>query len=217
MKGLGRFDQALFLNLPHRTDRLQQIIETLEAAGFDSKRRTRLEATLIPFNGHLGCVLSHIDALDLAWQEGWPYALIFEDDFEWLVPPLEVDQLIELFFHHFQTEWDLLLLGTNIYEWEPTSHPQFGRVLRSVCAHGYAVSRHYIPTLRACFAAAAKKLEEQPHFRAGATEALDQAWQPLQQQGRWYTPALPISRQRASPSDIYHSFRDRIYTPPPLR
>jgi len=215
--GLQRFSPALFLNLPHRTDRLEEITETLEAAGFDSSKRVRIAATPTPFNGHLGCALSHIEALDLAWKQGYPYALIFEDDFEWIIPPQEVDRLIDLFFQQFQTSWDVLLLATNIYRWEPTSYPQFGRVLRSVCAHGYAIRRDYIPTLRACFAAAAAKLEEQPHFRAGATEAIDQAWQPLQQTGGWYTPATPIARQRASPSDIYHSFRDRLHTPPPLQ
>jgi GR25 family glycosyltransferase involved in LPS biosynthesis len=59
--------------------------------------------------GALGCSLSHLSALQSAWEAGLSRIWIFEDDFDFLAPKAEVEKLIrELDTQVGPDGWDLL-------------------------------------------------------------------------------------------------------------
>ena len=77
---LNNFDAIAYINLKHRKDRKNHILKELKRLKVDKKKLHRVEARFTPFNGHLGCALSHIDALDFAIKKNLNNILILEDD-----------------------------------------------------------------------------------------------------------------------------------------
>jgi GR25 family glycosyltransferase involved in LPS biosynthesis len=74
-------DHILYINLEHRTDRLEEIQRELVKMDLSDKAE-RFEATYIKEQGILGCTISHMEAIRLAKNRGYKNVLILEDDFD---------------------------------------------------------------------------------------------------------------------------------------
>ena len=74
-------DHVLYINLDHRKDRLEYILNECKRVDILSEKMTRIEAIYTPGIGMLGCSLSHCKALELALSRPeWTWTLIIEDD-----------------------------------------------------------------------------------------------------------------------------------------
>lgn len=125
-------DAILVVNLEHRTDRWDQLIETLTSFGVEDKA-IRINAVdgkkLAGYNkapwfrkrtsehvskmkaGSAGCCLSHRKAIELAKAKGFNRILLMEDDAFFKDP---LDQEIGGFLGEFienEKQWDMLYLG----------------------------------------------------------------------------------------------------------
>lgn len=88
MKIIDFFERAYVINLPHRIDRRQHIIQELEKAGMPlSANKVEIfsgiqpaQAKNFPSIGTLGCFLSHFTILKQAKKDGLANVLIMEDD-----------------------------------------------------------------------------------------------------------------------------------------
>ena len=74
-------DHVLYINLDHRTDKLEAIYTKFANAGIPDNKSTRIDGIYTPGKGVLGCALSHCKALELAKSHPeWEWTLILEDD-----------------------------------------------------------------------------------------------------------------------------------------
>ncbi|MCF7806271.1 MAG: glycosyltransferase family 25 protein [Simkaniaceae bacterium] len=203
-KGLHRFDAILYINLAHRQDRKKRVLSNLQKANVNMKRVIRIDACPDALNGHRGCALSHIKALQFAITKKYQNALILEDDFVFHSSSSEIEHYVETFFDHFKSNWDVFLLSSNVIEYEATSHSNIKRVLCAQTAHSYAVNQHYFPILLKNFEFALSLMKDDIFFfqTGDNTRAIDQIWKLLQPHGKWYIGEKTIGKQGASFSDI---------------
>ena len=80
-------EHVVYINLDHRTDRLEQVTAEL-APYFPPEKVTRFSAIQLD-RGALGCTLSHIAVLELAKAKGWKNVLVLEDDAMWKAEQFE--------------------------------------------------------------------------------------------------------------------------------
>jgi glycosyl transferase family 25 len=187
------FDAIYYINLEHRKDRRNEIEGELVKLNWLSLS-TRIEANYKPTNGALGCLLSHISALQTFLHDprGLRHALILEDDCMFEHDPRPN---IELFFkEHGSHNWDVLMLASNTQS-EKKYKPYATKILDAWAASAYAITREFALKLLHHWE------QTVPVFR-NPEKCCDVSWKELQPQSRWYCLKPKPAIQRPSFSDI---------------
>ena len=175
---------VLYINLDKRTDRKEHIEKQLE--GFKNVKRIRAVET--PDNGYLGCVLSHVFALEEAIQKGYGEVLIVEDDFEWI----SKDKFV-----YPEADFDVCLLECLVKKDEFFSWTH-RKVSDAEHTGGYIVKSHFYTILRDCFMESYNNL-----LRENVRDYyLDIYWKRLQKTYTFITPSEKIGKQIEGYSDI---------------
>lgn len=199
-KGFNNFDIVYYINLEHRKDRLEQIVNELKKTNIDESKINRIEAVNMPDFGQLGCTKSHIIALQefLKTPPEITNCLILEDDFEFILDQNEVNNLINYFFKYF-TNYNVLMLSANVFISNNSHHPFVDRVYKAKTTSGYCVNKNYAKKLLYNY-----KISEYMLQRTRFIEkfAIDSHISVLQKKGLWYSFNPKIARQRESYSDI---------------
>lgn len=188
----------LYINLDIRKDRRDKIENEL--------KNMNLIADRIPaFNtlptGYLGATLSHIEALKVAREKKWPYVLILEDDFQFIVDKKIFNDSIYSFFS-MNMEFDVLFLSYNIKESE-SINDLIGRTTSAQTASGYIVHSRFYETLLDNFQDAYNNLLITNDY---SKYALDQYWKKLQSTHLFYFFKTRLGIQRADYSNIERRF-----------
>jgi GR25 family glycosyltransferase involved in LPS biosynthesis len=170
----------------------------------------RIEAFHTPLNGHIGCCISHMKALDFAIEHKLKNVLILEDDVVFEHSYEIICQYIDTFFQLIEN-WDVFFLSTRVLAKVTTDHEDIFRVLCAQTAHSYAINQHYFKKLYQCYEDALKKIENDVFFKQSVNNSLDQRWKKLQKTDLWYIGRLPIARQGMSVSDIEHKLVDKFF------
>lgn len=185
-------DGVVLINLDKRTDRLEEMNQEFLKMQIPDSLITRISATYIPMNGHLGCACSHIEALEMIWEKGWTSAIILEDDFEFSCTREFFIENISVFMKTFQEEWDVLMLTASYLESSPTTFTEIHRVHQGLTTAGYIVHSRFIPILLENFKESRdlmkKEMEESnPEEKIFITDhAIDQRWLSLQKKYKFY-------------------------------
>jgi len=185
-KGINNPDIIYFINLEHRTDRLEHITDELKI--IDPTKLNKIEAVFRE-RGIVGCTLSHIKVLEQFIESGLDNCLIFEDDFTF-TQNLEVinSKFNDFFNSDYFNDFDLVMLaGSTMTEYQLESY--LTRVHHSQTTSGYLVSKSFAPIL----------LE---NFKE--TDILDANWLKLQPISKWYSFSPRLGLQMESYSDITH-------------
>jgi hypothetical protein len=118
-------DNIFIINLPRRTDRLENMKKLMDSVGINEYRiisgldgqspdiinqYVKLEKNNIPTSGHYGCLLSHIKAIEIAKKKNLTSVLILEDDI------LLEDNFISRINKLQVPEWDIIYFGGLIPE-----------------------------------------------------------------------------------------------------
>ena len=98
------FEHTFFINLNHRTDRLEHVTQEFNKMGITAERIEGIQ----PKSPAVGCTLSHIKCLELAKTRDYEEVFICEDDITFTNP--------ELFGFNFPN-CELAILLTNSF-WE---------------------------------------------------------------------------------------------------
>lgn len=203
---LDHIDAIIYINLEHRTDRNDHIINEIKKIDPTLSKTHRLEAEYIPTNGALGCALSHIKAVELCFEHPeWNRCLILEDDFTFLSPECN-KQLIELSTSRPSFDVLLLAFGHDNFVSEETDSPHVRRVYSSQTTSGYVVHKNYMGVLLNNFRISSDILRNRGKCHDGC---LDQYWKRLMPHGNWYAYHTRIGYQYANHSDIentYHNY-----------
>jgi GR25 family glycosyltransferase involved in LPS biosynthesis len=197
-------DHIVYINLDHRTDRREHIESQFQQYGIHTYERFPAWKHDI---GIIGCTYSHQAVYKMAKEKGYRNILIFEDDFEFTVSPIQFWTFIQTMFQSNKS-WDVCLLSYHAQEIASSSScPQrvttdsnieYRRILQASVACGYIVQNHYYDTLIELYNTGIPLLEQTgQHWHY----ANDQYWKQLQQQDQWYGAFPRIGKQIAGYSD----------------
>lgn len=199
---LNYFDAIAYINLKHRTDRDTRILKELARLKADKSKITRFEGNYTPFNGHIGCVLSHIDVINWAIEKNLNNILVLEDDCYFIDDVNFLNATIE-YFLKIVTKWHVFLLGGYFEEVEKNKYPYINRIKKSYRSHSYAINGCYFKKLRENFYESFNLLKKySAHFHQKG-EALDSHWHILQKKDLWYSSNILLTAQIEGYSDIF--------------
>ena len=192
---LNDITHAFYINLEHRTDRKEHVIQELTKIGITANRFNAIKMD----NGAIGCSMSHLKILQNALQNNLDHVLILEDDITFLNPELFKSQ-INKFFEIHNNNWDVILFaGNNMPPYENIDDTCI-KVSRCQTTTGYLVNKHYIKLLFQNIKLGLTHLLNKPNEKHKF--AIDMFWFVLQRSSNWYLITPPTVIQREDYSDI---------------
>ena len=99
------FEHTLFINLEHRTDRLEHVLAEFGKMNITAERVNAIR----PKSGAVGCTMSHIKCLELAKKRDYDYVFVCEDDITFTNPELLKENL-KKFTDNTEIQWDILII-----------------------------------------------------------------------------------------------------------
>ena len=200
---------TLFINLEHRTDRLEHVLQEFKKLNITVERFNAIKTA----SGNIGCTLSHIKCLELAKQRDYPFVFICEDDIQFTNPTVFLENLHK-FYDMYKSgfHWDVLIVGGN------TCPPfrQFNdfcvRIYNVQTTTGYIVQKHYYDSLLDNFKDGLQKLIREPNNKK--IYSIDIHWKKLQATDYWFITIPLTVNQYYDYSDIEEKVVD--YTQPML-
>lgn len=190
-------DRLVIVNLDRRADRLRQIRHELAQLNVPEEKIVRLAACDAE-DGQWGRRQSHLQALQMAQQQGWRNYLLLEDDAVILKQEKHINVLNSLLASLASFPWQVLLLGGEICQGtvlKSLNGVIHARDCRKVCA--YLVNGPYY-----------SRLAQQMQTHPAAT--LEAQWQPLLREDKWLACYPSLSYQRPGYSDIEKRETDNI-------
>jgi GR25 family glycosyltransferase involved in LPS biosynthesis len=176
---------VLYINLDHRTDRLDHVKFELEKIGI--RDPIRFPAVKMPA-GNVGCTISHIRCLEIAKKNQWPAVFICEDDITFTQPDVLLNSLKKMV--ESGIEWDVLVIGGNNCPPFIQTTEFCARVMNVQTTTGYIVKKEYYDILYDNFKEGLDKLIREPEKKK--LFSIDIYWKELQKTGRWYM-LLPLT------------------------
>lgn len=107
------FDKIIYINLEHRKDRKDQILNEFNKMDINENKIHRINAVHEKYNGHIGCAKSHIKALNYAKENNYKNVIIFEDDFIFTKNKKVVNNKINKFIKEHENNWDVVQLTSH--------------------------------------------------------------------------------------------------------
>jgi len=187
---------SFYINLDSRTDRREQFEAECVKMGIVAERFPGVTSNICG----LGCAYSHRDVIQLAKDRGYPYVVVFEDDFQFLVEPDEFHNVIT----SLPEDFDVVMLSYVFGRSEPYNE-QYGRVIEASDGSGYIVASKFYDTLLETWNRAVVEYEKTPCHWLFINDA---SWKPLQPLSRWYYTLKRIGKQRPGWSDNAQNFVD---------
>ena len=198
-KQLQCFDDichAYYINLEHRTDRNDHIIEQLTKLGLPKYERFN---AIQMKQGAIGCSMSHLKLLQNALTNKFDHVLIMEDDITFLEPEL-FKANFNAFLERQGNNWDVILFaGNNVPPYDKVDDVCI-RVKQCLTTTGYLVNGHYLKRLIDNVKMGLTNLLHKPD--KGILYAIDKFWFSLQSVDRWFLIIPPTVIQREDYSDI---------------
>jgi len=201
----NKIDVVYYINLDHRTDRNEEILQEFEKVGIPSSKIVRISGNYNKQYGDVGCSKSHTDALRRFSQSSYNNCIIFEDDFIFTQSPNEVHTMINKLFEN-NVNYDVVMLSANTTANEDSEYPFLKKVIETQTASGYMVNKSFSHTLLANFEEGVQHLEKivtKEDDKRGKY-CIDQYWKSLQSDSTWYEFYPKLGIQRESYSDIQH-------------
>jgi glycosyl transferase family 25 len=204
----NKIDKIYYINLENRTDRKEQFLNNFTKYDIENINRIeRIDAIKTPENGAVGCLLSHIKALETAQKDNTDIVLICEDDLQLDIE--KTNKVIDYIVDNI-SNWDVILLAHNIIEKQNLNHKihnniEIIKILDSQTASGYVVNKNYIDkllnNLKSSYNSYKKDNIWKPYEHAN-----DQCWKTLQKKDNWFATIPSIGFQRGSHSDIQNKY-----------
>jgi GR25 family glycosyltransferase involved in LPS biosynthesis len=205
----SKVDKIYYINLQHRQDRDDEFLSNFSSV--DENRIFRINAYYEKENGALGCLRSHILALETASKTDKKdkkdkkdeIVLICEDDF-YIKDIFYCNRMLDFAFHVLP-EWDVIMLAHNTHssedtEYETENNEKIIRIQHSATGSGYMLKTSYIPRLLEIFKNDYNKFLKTKEWKSEYCN--DVSWVSLQQKDHWYAFVPTIAVQRKSYSDI---------------
>lgn len=191
---------VVYINLIERKDRRKNIIREIKKIGCSFERINAIKKE----NGGLGCVISHILALEYAKKMGWNNVIIFEDDFTLFQNRMWVRYKLLTTLEKIKV-WDVIMLSGIIIEEKITEYTNLNKIINAQTASGYIVNAHFYDKLLDVYYESKKNLQTGKDYTLWG---LDQNWKKLQPHSNWFIFSPPLGYQRPGFSDIEKQVAD---------
>ena len=197
---MQHIDAILYINLAHRTDRNEHIIQEIHKLCTDPLRIHRIDA--VKHNeGAIGCGLSHIKTLEYVLEHPeWKTVLILEDDFTFRSSNIEntINDLFQTF-----PDIDVGLLSYNHTELKctDTMNPLFKKINYSQTTSSYIIRQSYVPILLQNLKESTEDMQKNGKRHENC---IDIYWTRLQPDANWIAVYPAIGYQYDNYSDIEH-------------
>ena len=152
-----KVDTIYYINLEHREDRKNQFLSNFPS--IDEKRIHRIDAHYEKNNGAIGCLRSHIKALEAAIENNNDnikdnIVLICEDDF-YIEDIFYCNRILDFAFKTLP-HWDVIMLAHNTHasentKYETDKNEKIIKIKHSATGSGYLMRSSYIPRLLEIF------------------------------------------------------------------
>jgi GR25 family glycosyltransferase involved in LPS biosynthesis len=198
---MSNIDAILYINLEHRVDRKEHILNEINKLGKDASCVHRIDAVKHT-NGALGCSLSHIKALQYALDHPeWRTVLILEDDFTFYLNHTdEIVKAVDELCNH--SVFDVCQLSYNpIGKFVDTTppHMHIKKIMQAQTSSGYIITKTYIPTLLQNLIESSNDMQK---IGRRHSNCLDIYWFSLQSRDNWFCIFPAIGYQYNNYSDI---------------
>jgi GR25 family glycosyltransferase involved in LPS biosynthesis len=202
-----------YINLEHRNDRNDEFLSNFSPT--DQNRIHRVDGVYEKENGALGCLQSHIKALEMAVEmgskedEGDHNILICEDDF-YIKDIFYCNRMLEFAFRTLP-HWDVIMLAHNTHDSKETPYvtekgEKIIKIVHSATGSGYLIKKSYIEPLLEIFK---KDYDNYNNTNKWIPEYCnDVSWVSLQRKDEWYAFVPTVALQRSSYSDIQKGLVD---------
>jgi GR25 family glycosyltransferase involved in LPS biosynthesis len=194
---INKLNNTHIINLPERLDRRYSSLEQVKKIAYNPKifRAHKNE------HGHLGCSISHIDALIRAKELNLPYIVICEDDIH-----IENEHYILYVINEIMEnyDWNVIMLGG--YVDDININRFINKIKTCCCATFYIVNKNYYNTLLDNFKESKKLLTNDMTIYK---YQIDVYWFKLQTD-KWYITNKKYIYQNIDFSDIDKNLKDHI-------
>lgn len=207
IKNIDDIKNIFYINLDHRVDRKEHVINELAKIGLCGNRFNAIKMK----NGAIGCSMSHLKILQEAQKNSLEHVLIVEDDITFLDPETFKTQL-NCFLESKCDDWDVILFaGNNMPPYDRIDDTCI-KVSRCQTTTGYLVNRHYINTLANNIKTGLTNLINNPENKF--QYAIDKYWFNLQSRDKWYliTPLTVVQREDYSDIEQKHTNYQSLMT-----
>jgi glycosyl transferase family 25 len=201
---MEHFKNIVYINLDHRIDRNNNIIQQLKP--YKKNNIIRLGASYYKQNGPKGCALSHIRILEMAIKNNWDNVLILEDDFIFTQSTNNINCLINKFFCD-NVVWDIIMFSSNLIKFNKYND-YLNNVIEGKTTSGYAVNNTFFKVLLLKFKQCFNKLNVPVYNKNLKHFCIDMGWRELQLNSNWYIFNPKIGKQKDGYSDILHKYKN---------
>ena len=186
---------TFYINLEHRTDRLEHVKNELKKIGVEGERFNAIKTK----SGAIGCTLSHIKCLEIAKERKYEEVFICEDDITFTNPTLFLENL-KKFCDNEDIIWDVLIIGGNNVPPYKQYYEYCARVFNCQTTTGYIVKEEFYDVMINNFKEGLNKLIK--NTKNTREFAIDIYWKKLQMENFWYMITPPTVTQYENFSDI---------------
>jgi glycosyl transferase family 25 len=190
--------KIIYINMDNRTDRKSALLQEFERVGFPENKIIRFPAT--SYNGcpNTGCLLSHANVLEMAYDMDLQNVLILEDDFVFIDDVTKIHRDINAFFD-LTISWDVVMLTTCAAVVSEPTNPLISRISSSGNGAGYLVNRPMMLELSTLFKANVENLFLTKQHWVYQNDIL---WKTIMPTSQWYMFNHYLGYQKEGYSDL---------------
>jgi GR25 family glycosyltransferase involved in LPS biosynthesis len=191
-------DKIIYINLEARTDRNERILNEFKRLGFPEEKIQRFSATSYQGCPNTGCLLSHANVLEMAYDMNLKNVLILEDDFVFIEDADKVNDDLKTFFD-LKLDWDVVMLTTCAAVVSEHTNSLISRVSSSGNGAGYLVNRSMMLELSTLFKSNVENLFNTKQHWIYQNDIL---WKTLMPSSKWFMFNHYLGYQQEGYSDL---------------
>ena len=181
-----------------RTDRKSILLREFERVGFPDDKIMRFPASSYHGCANTGCLLSHANALEMAYNMNFQNVLILEDDFVFIEDTQKIHNDIKSFFE-LKIDWDVVMFTTCAAVLSENTNSLISRISSSGNGAGYLVNRPMMLELSTLFKANVENLFSTKQHWIYQNDIL---WKTIMPTSQWYMFNHYLGYQKEGYSDL---------------
>lgn len=181
-----------------RADRRSALLQEFERVGFPQDKIIRFPAS--SYNGcpNSGCLLSHANVLEMAYDMDLQNVLILEDDFIFIDDVTKIHADIKAFFE-LNIAWDVVMLTTCAAVVSEPTNQLISKISSSGNGAGYLVNRSMMLELSTLFKSNVENLYSTKQHWVYQNDIL---WKTIMPTSQWYMFNHYLGYQKEGYSDL---------------
>ena len=191
-------EKIIYINMDARTDRRSALLKEFDRVGFPNDKIIRFPAS--SYNGcpNSGCLLSHANVLEMAYDMDLQNVLILEDDFVFIDDIQKIHADIKAFFE-LNISWDVVMLTTCAAVVSEPTNQLISRISSSGNGAGYLVNRSMMLELSTLFKSNVENLYTTKQHWVYQNDIL---WKTIMPSSQWYMFNHYLGYQKEGYSDL---------------